>query len=64
MTEPSTTRGGKYKIICPECGGFKVIFDSHAGAASCHECGVFNTYGGSRDVSECYVPIEKLLENK
>jgi hypothetical protein len=30
---------------CPECGGIKVSFDAHAGAAGCPDCGA-SDYGG------------------
>lgn len=64
IREPVITSDGKFKIICPVCGGFRLIFDSHAGAVSCHDCRVFNTYDGSWNVDYCMVSIEKLLENK
>jgi len=64
ITEPNITECGKYKIICPECGGFRVVFDAHVGSVSCHACRNFDTYYGIRVATECYVAIEKLLESK
>jgi len=57
--EPTITMDGKHKIICPKCKGFRVFFDPHAGAVSCHNrnCG-FTTYGGEHDSDECLVSID------
>ena len=57
MKEPATTKDGKFKYLCPECGGIHLIFDAHAGSVSCHDCGKFDTYGGERDITECLVPV-------
>lgn len=54
---PATTEDKEFNYICPECGGFHLFFDPHAGAVSCHDCHKFNTYGGERDLDECLVKI-------
>lgn len=59
ITSPVKSRDGKYQYICPECGGYHLIFDPHAGSVDCHDCNKFTTYGGERSVDECRVLIIK-----
>lgn len=59
LHEPLKTHDGKSEYICPDCGGFHLIFDKHAGAVSCHDCGCFTTYGGERSINECLVKLKK-----
>ena len=55
--EPAKTKDNKFKYICPDCGGFKLFFDSHSGSVSCHDCN-FDTFGGERSINECLVKIK------